>query len=273
MWTTVETAIEQMRPLITSYQASAEVLDVLGGDVTISLRAESGGPDPLTSALPDLIRRTLMSEVPEITAINFEVPSQEEIAIDYDMPQDSSAVCFLTLDRALADGGTRYYENPDDARKDKLPTVVALLALPHIVSVLVRSHVLVISRDDGKWEDILPVALKTIRKTLSPVEEKEVQDKRDRTPAEQALRQQVQALMDSQINPGLASHSGYVELMLVDNTDLHIKMGGGCQGCSSASATLSLQVATMIREELPQVDQVIDVTNHADGQNPYYSNS
>ena len=272
MWTTVENAIEQRRPLITSDQANAKVLDVLDGEVTIALTADGDGPDPTTSALPDLVRRTLMSEVPEVTAVNFETASHEEIAIDYDMPQDTSAVCFLTLDRALAQGGTRYYESPDDARKDGLPTVVALLALPNIVSVLVRSHVLVISRDDGNWEEIVPMALQTIRETLRPVEPKEVEEKRDRTPEEQELREQVQALMDSRINPGLASHNGFVELMLVDNNDLHIKMGGGCQGCSSASFTLSQQVATMIREEIPRVEQVIDVTNHADGENPYYTN-
>lgn len=270
MWTSVEAAIEQMRPLITSYQATADVLDVLDGVATLTLSAEEGGPDPMTSALPDLIKRTLISEVPDLAGVEFETTSATEIPIDYDMPKENSAVCFMTLDRALAEGGTRYYENVTDARNDDLPTVVALLNIPNIVSVLVRSHVLVISRDDGRWEDLIPKALAAIRDTLNP-NKSEPAHNRPRTEDELALHKEVQDLMDAQINPGLASHSGFVELMLVDDKDLHIKMGGGCQGCSSASYTLSQQVATMIREALPEVQQVIDITNHEDGENPYYS--
>ena len=84
---------------------------------------------------------------------------------------------------------------------------------------------------------------------------------------------EVQQILDEQINPGVASHGGYVELLDVQDDNIYIRMGGGCQGCGMADMTLRMGVERLIRDHAPQVREIFDTTDHAAGQNPFYSPS
>jgi Fe/S biogenesis protein NfuA len=84
------------------------------------------------------------------------------------------------------------------------------------------------------------------------------------------LAAEIQALIDSQINPSVASHGGFVELLDVKDDTVYVKMGGGCQGCGMASVTLKQGVEVLIKEQFPQISAVVDSTDHAGGSNPYY---
>jgi len=84
------------------------------------------------------------------------------------------------------------------------------------------------------------------------------------------LAAEIQALIDSQINPGVASHGGYVELLDVKDSRVFVRMGGGCQGCGMASVTLKQGVEVLIKQQFPQIEAVVDTTDHAGGENPYY---
>ena len=83
-----------------------------------------------------------------------------------------------------------------------------------------------------------------------------------------ALR--VQEIIDTQINPGVASHGGWVELLGVKDNKAFVRLGGGCQGCGMADVTLKQGIETMIFAGAPEITQVIDETDHAAGDNPYY---
>ena len=83
-----------------------------------------------------------------------------------------------------------------------------------------------------------------------------------------ALR--VQEIIDNQINPGVGSHGGWVELLGVRENKAFIRLGGGCQGCGMADVTLKQGIETMIFAGAPEITQVIDETDHAAGDNPYY---
>jgi Fe/S biogenesis protein NfuA len=85
------------------------------------------------------------------------------------------------------------------------------------------------------------------------------------------LPEKVQQLLDQQINPALASHGGMAELVGVEGEKVYIRMGGGCQGCSLSMMTLRDGITTMIKDALPEVTDVIDVTDHAAGENPFYT--
>lgn len=84
------------------------------------------------------------------------------------------------------------------------------------------------------------------------------------------LAAEIQALIDSQINPGVASHGGFVELLDVKDSRVYVRMGGGCQGCGMASVTLKQGVEVLIKQQFPQIEAVVDTTDHAGGENPYY---
>ncbi len=81
----------------------------------------------------------------------------------------------------------------------------------------------------------------------------------------------IQVLMDNDINPALASHGGAVELIDVQDENAYVRMLGGCQGCSSSAATLKGGIQALITEEIPEISNVVDTTDHAEGTNPYYT--
>ena len=84
------------------------------------------------------------------------------------------------------------------------------------------------------------------------------------------LKQRVQDVLDAQINPGIAGHGGSVAIEKLEEDTLYLSMGGGCQGCASAQLTLRQGVEQMIMAAVPDITRIVDVTDHAAGENPYY---
>jgi Fe/S biogenesis protein NfuA len=82
--------------------------------------------------------------------------------------------------------------------------------------------------------------------------------------------QRVVAVLDEQVNPSIAAHGGRAELVAVENSSVFLRLSGGCQGCGMAKATLSQGIEVILREAIPELVDVVDVTDHADGVNPYY---
>ncbi len=85
------------------------------------------------------------------------------------------------------------------------------------------------------------------------------------------VAQRVQDVLDQHINPGVAGHGGSVTLSKVEGDTAYITMGGGCQGCASSQLTLKMGVERMIKENVPEIKTIVDATDHASGETPYYS--
>lgn len=94
-------------------------------------------------------------------------------------------------------------------------------------------------------------------------------------PAENAsLPERVQYLIESEINPGVASHGGKVSLVeITAENAVVLRFGGGCHGCAQVSVTLKNGVEKTLREKIPEITAVIDATDHESGSNPYYKRS
>lgn len=84
------------------------------------------------------------------------------------------------------------------------------------------------------------------------------------------LVDRVQQVISEQVNPAIASHGGGAELVSVDGTIAYLRLFGGCQGCGLAQVTLKQGIERILLESIPELSQVVDVTDHASGDNPYY---
>jgi len=91
--------------------------------------------------------------------------------------------------------------------------------------------------------------------------------------ADTEIREKVKELLDNTVNPAVGMHGGWVQLIDVKDKTVYLQMGGGCQGCGAADVTLKMGIERMIREEIPEVEEVLDTTDHAAGNNPYYAPS
>jgi len=84
------------------------------------------------------------------------------------------------------------------------------------------------------------------------------------------VAQRIIRVLDEQINPAIAAHGGTAELVAVQDETAYLRMGGGCVGCGMVSVTLRQGIEVALREAVPTVTRVIDITDHASGTNPYY---
>jgi len=80
-------------------------------------------------------------------------------------------------------------------------------------------------------------------------------------------------VLEEQVNPSIASHGGRADLIALDEAKktAYVKLSGGCQGCAMSRMTLTQGIETMLREAIPELVSVLDVTDHASGVNPFYA--
>lgn len=82
----------------------------------------------------------------------------------------------------------------------------------------------------------------------------------------------VAVVLEEMVNPSIAAHGGRADLVALDEEKgvAYLRLSGGCQGCAMSRMTLTQGIESALREEVPEVTGVVDVTDHADGTNPYY---
>ena len=85
------------------------------------------------------------------------------------------------------------------------------------------------------------------------------------------LAGRVQEILDDRVNPGLAAHGGVVSLVDIQETRVVLSFGGGCQGCGMADVTMKEGVSAQLKQQIPEITEVVDATDHAAGDNPYYA--
>lgn len=86
------------------------------------------------------------------------------------------------------------------------------------------------------------------------------------------LGTKVSAVLEEAVNPSIASHGGRADLVAMDEEGgvAYLRLSGGCQGCAMSRMTLTQGIEAALREEVPELTRVVDVTDHAGGENPYY---
>lgn len=86
------------------------------------------------------------------------------------------------------------------------------------------------------------------------------------------LATRVVAVLHEVVNPAIASHGGSADLLAMDESGgvVYLRLSGGCQGCAMSRMTLTQGIETALRDAVPEITQVVDVTDHGSGENPYY---
>ncbi len=86
--------------------------------------------------------------------------------------------------------------------------------------------------------------------------------------------ERINQLLEHQINPALAAHGGFASLVeVIEDTKAVVTMGGGCQGCAVSAVTLREGIQKAILERIPEITEVVDVTDHDAGANPFYTDA
>ena len=194
----------------------------------------------------------------------------DEIRIQADPKDDQT--CHFTVDGPVYPDGSIYFGGK--AQAEGSPLAKQIFAIDTVESVLVQDSVVTVSAPTGgDWMPIAKQVGAAIRSVLSSDETPIAKDALRSLPDPEEIKKKVQGVLDGEINPAVAAHGGWVELIDVKKNEVFIKMGGGCQGCGMADVTLKQGVEKSIRQAVPQIGAIMDTTDHATGRNPYYAPS
>ena len=178
----------------------------------------------------------------------------------------------FVVERDVQTGAAATFSNMAATRGAPLPE--ALFAIAGVASVDVSGAIVtVVKTNDRDWTALKGPIAQAIRDTMAassaPLGSGARAAGQTRTDAE--IRLAVQEVLDLKANPAIASHGGHVSVTEVRDGVVSMRMSGGCQGCASSAATLRGGVENMIRAAVPEVVDIIDVTDHDAGATPYYS--
>ena len=193
----------------------------------------------------------------------------DNITISSEVDKRNPAICRFTVNRTLHIG-TATFDNKDQTQ----PSLIAqkLFEVEGITRVQLIGHLLVLSKtSQQEWPELSKRVVAILEAFLVSglaLSEEQVEDRM--MLMGRGTKEKVQYLLAHKINPGVAAHSGFVELIDVKDNNVYIRLGGGCQGCGAADFTLRQGIEAIIRKEVPEILQVLDVTDHAAGTNPYY---
>ena len=262
----VQSVLGDLRPIIQAYGGDAELVSVNDGLVQVKLLggiSDSSYPIPIR----DFIKRELLAEVEGVTEVEFiDLGSGGGVSVTFEEPAEDDHTVVFTLDCRLNDT-TEVFKSPEDAAGN--PLAESLFDVGFVEFVLFKKDKIILARNGGEWPEIIANAQTVIQQHYKG--QRGDERRAANTDMDESIRQQVNELLETQINPAVASHGGYIELIDVDHAVVSLKMGGGCQGCSSSSATLRQGVETAIRDAIPAVVHIKDLTDHESGENPYYS--
>jgi len=157
------------------------------------------------------------------------------------------------------------------AEAGSAPLAAALFAIDGVAQVQVSGASIHVRRVDGaEWAALKPRIAEAIREVLDASEHPLGVEQTPRDD-DARLLSEVQDLLDRQANPAIAAHGGSVRVDRVEKARVHLRFAGGCQGCAASSQTLREGIETMLRAALPEIAEIIDVTDHDAGVNPYYT--
>ena len=183
------------------------------------------------------------------------------------IPTASPTVCKFVVDRPIIKMGDVAYFRRDKEGKSRLPKV--LFELDYLKKIGIEGDTLVLTAEENvSWPERGKEIGKIIRDFLSlgvpPIVIEAVEEQDDE------VFKEVENLIENLVNPSVGMHGGIVKLIRVMEGKAYVTMGGGCQGCSASSVTLKKGIETMIVAKVDEITEVVDITNHDAGANPYY---
>ena len=184
----------------------------------------------------------------------------------------SASACQFMIDRPVYPDSSFYFGSKESAEGS--PLAERLFAIPTVSSLLIaHDRVAVTKAGFEEWPAIARQVGQAIRQHIGSGQPAVSEEMRKKIPPAEEIRQRVQEVLDTRINPSVAAHGGFVGLIDVQGNSVFIQMGGGCQGCGMADVTLKQGVEVEIRAAIPEVGEILDTTDHAAGRNPYYTPS
>lgn len=178
-------------------------------------------------------------------------------------------VCKFCSNQEIHNGFAAYFGNREQTRES--PLAESLFALEHVTELVIAKKSVTVSVVPGtEWHPLLDNITQILCKHMKSGQRAVRSDFHHGLPSRQEIMEVIADLLETEINPYIASHGGNIRVVDVQENNVYLKMEGGCQGCASYAVTLKFGVERAIRSLLPLVGEIFDQTDHTAGVNPYY---
>ncbi|WP_417809958.1 NifU family protein [Thioclava sp.] len=181
---------------------------------------------------------------------------------------DAQTMRFI-LEAPIPPGKAGQFDAPDA----DVPLAVALFAIDGVRKLTVSGETIVLTCAPGHdWGALKAPVAAAIRAALAQSDQPLGPLGAGATPliGDAALLARTNEVLDTQANPSIAKHGGRVSAESVKDGVVYLRMSGGCHGCAASSRTLREGVERILRAALPAIRDIIDLTDHASGENPFY---
>lgn len=178
-------------------------------------------------------------------------------------------LCRFELNRPLLPGRSILCSDLESAQGS--PLLLALMNTAGVRQVWVTDNrVSVEKKSDQAWTTLAPVIGRVIRQTLQS-DAPPLAEELGKPKTRGALVDRIKQVLEERVNPSLASHGGRADLVAVEGGVVKLALSGGCQGCGAAQMTLKFGIERTLKDAIPEVVGVVDVTEHSQGDHPYFS--
>jgi Fe-S cluster biogenesis protein NfuA len=200
-------------------------------------------------------------------------PVDTTIAIRAETLLADPDTCKFSVSRAVHPGGPFFFDNRERAAGS--PLAERLFALPGVAYVLVTDNVVTVGKEpSASWSGLksaIGSAIRTQLLTGVPAILETVRNASSCARSDAEVRAVVQELLDREVNRSISAHGGRISIVDVRDGVLFVAMSGGCQGCAASGVTLREGFELMVRRVAPEIVDIVDTTDHASGQKPFYS--
>ncbi len=180
--------------------------------------------------------------------------------------------CRFMVDRPVFEGYSLYAHSPETA-EEASPLAAEIFKIEGVSQVEIYHMNVTVTRAGrmgADWKAMATAIGRIIREHLQSGKPVVTESFLDNLPPEAEIAERLQKVIELDINPGIAAHSGEIALNRVEGNTVFIRMMGGCQGCAASDITLKIGIHQGFRDAVPQVGAILDETDHSAGTNPFY---
>jgi Fe-S cluster biogenesis protein NfuA len=145
--------------------------------------------------------------------------------------------------------------------RDVSPLAHQLFSVDGVVGVFFAANYATVSkREEAEWVDIAQPIVDALRNHLGSGEPALGPGYQAvAVEASGALVMRICRVLDEEIRPAVARDGGDIVFMGFRDGVVELQMRGACSGCPSATATLKMAIESRLREEIPEVREVVAV--------------
>lgn len=196
----------------------------------------------------------------------------QPVSIRAEVSLADADTCRFIVSCILHPGGPFFFAHQKQATDS--PLGKRLFSIPSVANVLIAENIITVCKESSAlWSDMKAAIGAAIRAQVQSgvpaiLEMHAYTDTEGRS--DEDLHTVIQKLLDQDINRSIASHGGQISIVNIEQGKLFITMSGGCQGCASSQITLRQGFEVMVKKVAPEIIEIIDTTDHAAGNKPFY---